>query len=135
MSWLTGYRRLNHRYERCPSGYLAFLGPAAALCYGKRLSRHAAQDTVLGRLGPLGVPLHPRRALDAQRFDHRPRRIERIERIVGEEPLDVAHRAHLEREDELVVRRAAPRFHSVSLARPRRVDTAHAEGDPRVGAY
>lgn len=32
----------------------------------------------------------PRRALDAQRLDHRPRRIERIERIVGEEPLDVA---------------------------------------------
>jgi hypothetical protein len=26
MSWLTGYRRLNHRYERHPPDYLAFLG-------------------------------------------------------------------------------------------------------------
>ncbi len=24
MSWLTGYRRLNHRYERQPGNYLAF---------------------------------------------------------------------------------------------------------------
>ncbi len=31
MSWLTGYRRLNHRYERKPGNYLAFLGLAAAL--------------------------------------------------------------------------------------------------------
>ncbi|WP_443052015.1 transposase [Streptomyces sp. JV186] len=31
MSWLTGYRRLNHRYERQPRNYLAFLGLAAAL--------------------------------------------------------------------------------------------------------
>jgi transposase len=37
MSWLTGYRRLNHhRYERHPSNYLAFLGLAAALCCHKR---------------------------------------------------------------------------------------------------
>ncbi|SEB97740.1 Transposase [Streptomyces sp. 2231.1] len=36
MSWLTGYRRLNHRYERKPGNYLAFLGLAAALCYYKR---------------------------------------------------------------------------------------------------
>ncbi|WP_031511632.1 transposase, partial [Streptomyces megasporus] len=37
MSWLTGYRRLNHRYERRPGNYLAFLGLAAALCCYKRL--------------------------------------------------------------------------------------------------
>ncbi|MFF8940619.1 IS5/IS1182 family transposase, partial [Streptomyces paradoxus] len=36
MSWLTGYRRLNHRYEREPGNYLAFLGPASALCCYKR---------------------------------------------------------------------------------------------------
>ncbi|MFD7318479.1 IS5/IS1182 family transposase, partial [Streptomyces sp. NPDC059883] len=37
MSWLTGYRRLNHRYERKPDNYLAFLGLASALCCYKRL--------------------------------------------------------------------------------------------------
>ncbi len=37
MSWLTGYRRLSHRYERKPGNYLAFLGLAAALCCYKRL--------------------------------------------------------------------------------------------------
>ena len=37
MSWLTGYRRLNHRYERNSRNYLAFLGLAAALCCYKRL--------------------------------------------------------------------------------------------------
>ncbi|WP_327181242.1 IS5 family transposase [Streptomyces sp. NBC_01334] len=37
MSWLTGYRRLNHRYERQPGNYLAFLGLASALCCYKRL--------------------------------------------------------------------------------------------------
>ncbi|MFE4654892.1 IS5 family transposase [Streptomyces sp. NPDC056707] len=36
MSWLTGYRRLNHRYERYPRNYLGFLGLAAALCCYKR---------------------------------------------------------------------------------------------------
>ncbi|MFJ2277198.1 IS5 family transposase [Streptomyces sp. NPDC087866] len=39
MSWLTGYRRLNHRYERRPRNYLGFLGLAAALCCYKRLLR------------------------------------------------------------------------------------------------
>ncbi|MEU7425000.1 transposase, partial [Streptomyces sp. NPDC040750] len=39
MSWLTGYRRLNHRYERKPGNYLAFLGLAAALCCYKRLRK------------------------------------------------------------------------------------------------
>ncbi len=39
MSWLTGYRRLNHRYERQPRNYLAFLGLAATLCCYKRLTR------------------------------------------------------------------------------------------------
>jgi transposase len=39
MSWLTGYRRLNHRYERHSRNYLAFLGLAAALCCYKRLVR------------------------------------------------------------------------------------------------
>lgn len=39
MSWLTGYRRLNHRYERHPRNYLAFLGLAAALSCYKRLVR------------------------------------------------------------------------------------------------
>lgn len=36
MSWLTGYRRLNHRYEWKPGNYLAFLGLTAALCCYKR---------------------------------------------------------------------------------------------------
>ncbi|MEV7347075.1 hypothetical protein [Streptomyces sp. NPDC093544] len=39
MSWPTGYRRLNHRYERHPRNYLASLGLAAALCCYKRISR------------------------------------------------------------------------------------------------
>jgi transposase len=39
MSWFTGYRRLNHRYERHPRNYLAFLGLAATLCCYKRLLR------------------------------------------------------------------------------------------------
>jgi transposase len=39
MSWLSGYRRLNHRYERHPRNYLAFLTLAAALCCYKRLIR------------------------------------------------------------------------------------------------
>ncbi|WP_329538414.1 transposase (plasmid) [Streptomyces sp. NBC_01450] len=39
MSWLSGYRRLNPRYERHPRNYLAFLGLAAALCCFKRLVR------------------------------------------------------------------------------------------------
>ncbi|GGS98303.1 hypothetical protein GCM10010270_82840 [Streptomyces violaceus] len=39
MSWLSGYRRLSHRYERDPRNYLAFLGLAAALCCYKRLIR------------------------------------------------------------------------------------------------
>ncbi|MFG2896038.1 IS5 family transposase [Streptomyces zaomyceticus] len=37
MSWLSGYRRLNHRYECHPRNYLAFLGLAAAICCYKRL--------------------------------------------------------------------------------------------------
>ncbi len=37
MSWLTGYRRLHHRYERKPGNYLAFLGLVAAFCCYKRL--------------------------------------------------------------------------------------------------
>ncbi|MCX4807130.1 IS5 family transposase [Streptomyces sp. NBC_01214] len=39
MSWLTGYHRLNHRYERHPRNYLAFLGLAAAICCYRRLVR------------------------------------------------------------------------------------------------
>ncbi|WP_373681299.1 MULTISPECIES: transposase [Streptomyces] len=46
MSWLTGYRRLNHRYERHPRNYPAFLGLAATLCCYKRLLRLTTQDTV-----------------------------------------------------------------------------------------
>lgn len=42
MSWPTGYRRLNHRYERHPRNYLAFLGLAATLCCYKRLLRLTA---------------------------------------------------------------------------------------------
>lgn len=39
MSWLSGYRRLTHRYERDSRNYLAFLRLSAALrCY-KRLVR------------------------------------------------------------------------------------------------
>lgn len=37
MSWLTGYHRLAHRYERHSRNYLAFLGLAAAICCYKRL--------------------------------------------------------------------------------------------------
>jgi transposase len=37
MSWLTGYRRLNHRYVRRLGNYLALLGLASALCCYKRL--------------------------------------------------------------------------------------------------
>ena len=44
MSWLTGYRRLNHRYERDPRNYLAFLGLAAAICCHKRLARQCAHS-------------------------------------------------------------------------------------------
>lgn len=37
-SWMTGFRRLDHRYEHNPSNYLAFLGSrAAVLCCDKRL--------------------------------------------------------------------------------------------------
>ncbi|MFF2965083.1 transposase, partial [Streptomyces sp. NPDC057963] len=39
MSWLTGYRRLNHRYEHHPRNYLAFLGLAATHCCYKQLLR------------------------------------------------------------------------------------------------
>ena len=39
LSWLSGYRRLNIRYERQPRNYLAFLGLAATLCCYKRLLR------------------------------------------------------------------------------------------------
>ncbi|WP_246354085.1 transposase [Streptomyces fulvorobeus] len=46
MSWLTGYRRLDHRYERHPRSYLALLGLVAALCCYKRLVRLTTQDTV-----------------------------------------------------------------------------------------
>jgi transposase len=38
ISWLSGYRRLNPRYERHSRNYLAFLGLAALCCY-KRLLR------------------------------------------------------------------------------------------------
>jgi len=44
MSWLTGYRRLNHRYERHPRNYLAFLGLAAAICCYKRIVRLTTWD-------------------------------------------------------------------------------------------
>lgn len=37
MSWLTGYRRLNHRYEHNPRNCLGFLGLSSALCCYKRL--------------------------------------------------------------------------------------------------
>ncbi|MGW7201292.1 transposase, partial [Streptomyces chryseus] len=39
MSWLTGYRRLNHRYEQYPGNNLAFLGLAAATCCYKRFRK------------------------------------------------------------------------------------------------
>lgn len=42
ISWLTGYRRLNHRYERHLRNCLAFLGLAAGLCCYKRLARLTA---------------------------------------------------------------------------------------------
>lgn len=46
MSWLTGYRRLNHRYERRLRNHLACLGLATALCCYKRLLKPTIQDTV-----------------------------------------------------------------------------------------
>ncbi len=46
MSWLTGYRRLNHRYERHPRNHLAFPGLAAALCCYEQLLRLTTEDTV-----------------------------------------------------------------------------------------
>ncbi|WP_351232146.1 hypothetical protein [Streptomyces sp. NPDC002133] len=48
--WLTGYRRLNHRYERHPANYLAFLGLAAAICCYKRFRNLTMQDTVLANM-------------------------------------------------------------------------------------
>lgn len=45
-SWLTGYHRLNHRYERKPGNYLSCLGLAAALCCYKRLLKLTMQETV-----------------------------------------------------------------------------------------
>lgn len=55
MSRLTGYHRVNHRHERQPSNYPAFLGLAAALrCY-KRLVRLTTQETVQGLAGNQGV--------------------------------------------------------------------------------
>lgn len=47
MSWLTGYRRLNHRHERHPRNHLAFPGLAAALCCYKRLALLTTWETVL----------------------------------------------------------------------------------------
>jgi hypothetical protein len=37
-SRLTGYRRLNHRYERDPHNYLTFLGLAAVCCCKRPLN-------------------------------------------------------------------------------------------------
>lgn len=39
MSWLTGYRGLNHRYEPHPRNYLDFPGLAATLSCCKRILR------------------------------------------------------------------------------------------------
>jgi transposase len=39
ISWMSGHRRLNHRHERHPRSYLAFLGLAAAICCYRRLLR------------------------------------------------------------------------------------------------
>lgn len=51
MSWLTGYRRLNHRYERRPRNYLAFLSPATApRCY-KQLIHPTTNNTALAHYG------------------------------------------------------------------------------------
>lgn len=47
MSWLTGYHRLNHRYERQPHNYLAVLGLATALCCYRGFARLTTWDTVL----------------------------------------------------------------------------------------
>ncbi|CAL9631942.1 hypothetical protein SUDANB120_06120 [Streptomyces sp. enrichment culture] len=40
VSWLTGYRRLNHRYERQPRNHPAFLDLAAAICCYQRAPSH-----------------------------------------------------------------------------------------------
>lgn len=42
-AWLSGYRRLSHRYER-QSNSLAFLGLAAARCCYKHLVRGCCQS-------------------------------------------------------------------------------------------
>lgn len=39
LSWLTGYRRLHHRYERRADLYTAFPAPAATLTRHKRLTK------------------------------------------------------------------------------------------------
>ena len=47
MSWLTGYRRLNHRYERHPRNYLAFLEawpPLSAATNGSPNSPHRTRS-------------------------------------------------------------------------------------------
>lgn len=56
MSWLTGYRRLNHRYERHPRNYLAFLGLAAALCCYKRLARLTTRTGLIAAIRRLRWP-------------------------------------------------------------------------------
>ncbi|MFB7512785.1 hypothetical protein [Streptomyces sp. NPDC056144] len=43
---MVSRRELDHRYERYPRNYLAFLGLAAAMCCYKRLVRLTTWDTV-----------------------------------------------------------------------------------------
>ncbi|WP_442815122.1 IS5 family transposase [Streptomyces sp. NBC_01775] len=59
MSWLTGYRRLNHRYERKPGNYLAFLGLSAALCCGSTTARRCRASISCSAPGPSGSSSSP----------------------------------------------------------------------------
>lgn len=65
---------------------------------------------VVHRLPPVRVPLHTRRVLNAQLpgqvLHHRPRH---IQRVLAQEQAHVPHRAHLEREPELVMLRTPQR--------------------------
>ncbi|MFE3280288.1 transposase [Nocardia sp. NPDC059239] len=48
ISWLTGYHRLNIRYDRKATHFLSFLTLAAALTCYKKLAKSETRDMVLG---------------------------------------------------------------------------------------
>ncbi|KUM99459.1 hypothetical protein AQI95_38700 [Streptomyces yokosukanensis] len=50
ISWLSGYRRPDHRYGHHPDDHLAFLGLTAARCSHERLRRLTMWGTFPGRV-------------------------------------------------------------------------------------